>query len=89
MAHCGAGKKAAGVNKYDVLSGKRGGCYGIPGSVVVMTSGAAITAGAEVMSDANGKAIPWTFAASMANVPCGLAVSGVGATDTDVEIKLY
>jgi hypothetical protein len=32
MAHCGAGKKAAGVNKYDVLSGKRGGCYGIPGS---------------------------------------------------------
>jgi hypothetical protein len=89
MAHCGAGLKPAGVAKYDVANGDEGGCYGQPGRIVPVTSGAAVTAGAEVMSDANGKAIPWTSAASEANRRAGQAMSGVGAADADLMVRLY
>jgi hypothetical protein len=90
--HCGAGKKAAGISKYDIADEDTGGMIGTPGRIVMVNAAADITAGAEVMSDANGRAIAWVFAASMANVPCGLALETVDVTvagDADVEVKLY
>jgi hypothetical protein len=84
VAHAGAGAKAVGVAKYDIASGDEGGIHGRPGKIVPVTSGAAVTAGQEVQSDANGKAI--TLAAGRPN---GLALTTVGAADLPVEVKLY
>jgi hypothetical protein len=87
-SHAGAGIKAAGVAMYDTPINTMGGMYGTPGEVVPVTSGAAITAGAEVMSDANGKAIP-LVPGTATNRANGLAMTSVAGTDLDVEIKLY
>lgn len=89
MAPCGAGQKACGVSEADVLSGGKGSCKGQPGRIVVMEAGAAIVAGVEVMSDALGRAITWTSAASEANKALGQAMSGASGLAADVEIKLY
>jgi hypothetical protein len=84
VAQCVAGDKAFGVAAYDgatvgdpipVLNG--------PGYVVPMVAGAAITAGQEVQSDANGQPIP--LAAGKSN---GMAVSGAGNGAT-VYVRLY
>jgi hypothetical protein len=88
MATCGAGQKSSGVSKYDVASGSEGGVHGQPGMIVPVTAGGAITVGQEVMSDATGKAVPWTSAASEANRALGLAMSGA-ANGADAMIKLY
>lgn len=86
MAQCGAGQRACGVAAWDVASGSLGKC--IRGQkVVTVTSGAAVTAGVEVMSDANGKAIAWV-ASTEANKILGIAMTGVGATDLDLEVAL-
>lgn len=83
VAEAGAGVKAFGVACYDGVLNEE-----IPtlndGAIAPVTSGAAITAGQEVESDATGRAIPLA-----AGRPCGLAVSSVGAADLDVAIKLY
>jgi hypothetical protein len=81
--HAGAGKKPAGVAKYDVTSGGTGGMHGQPGMIVPVTTGAAIVAGVEVESDANGMAI--TLASGRA---AGLAMSGAGS-GADCQVKLY
>jgi hypothetical protein len=82
VAQCVAGDKAIGVSMYDApLNGKIGV---VREGVVPVTSGAAVTAGSEVQADANGKAI--TLAAGKAN---GIAMSGVGAADLDLEVLLY
>jgi hypothetical protein len=83
MAHCGAGLKPAGVAKYDVASGAKGGVHGQPGKIVPVTTGAAITAGQQVQSDASGQAIVLA-----AGVPAGLAMSGA-ALGADCQVKLY
>jgi hypothetical protein len=83
MAHCGAGLKPAGVAKYDVASGAKGGVHGQPGMIVPVTTAAAITAGVEVQSDATGFAI-----VKAAGVAAGLAMSGA-ASGADAMIKLY
>jgi hypothetical protein len=84
IAQCVAGDKAYGVSGHDgptagdvipVLQG--------PGMVVPMTAGAAITAGQEVQSDANGNPIP--LAAGKSN---GMAESGAGNGAT-VYVRLY
>jgi hypothetical protein len=82
-AHAGAGVKPFGVSKYDVANGGVGGVHGQPGKIVPVTAGAAITAGQEVQSDANGQAIPLA-----AGRPAGLAMSGA-ANGADAQIKLY
>lgn len=87
VAHCGAGKKCIGVSKWDALINENVGIQS-DHSYVLVTSGAAVNVGDEVMSDANGKAIthvPGT-ATNRAN---GLAIATVGATDLDLLIKLY
>jgi hypothetical protein len=85
-AHCPAGKRPAGVAKYDVSSGSVGGMHGQPGQIVPVTTGAAIVAGAEVESDASGQAITW--AGTIATAKAGLAMSGAGS-GADAMIKLY
>ncbi len=88
IAECGAGVKALGVSCYEGVLGDN-----IPmhndHSWVLMPAGAAITAGQEVMSDAEGRPIPWVFAASMANKELGLACSTQAVVGSDVLIKLY
>jgi hypothetical protein len=84
VAQCVAGDRAFGVagfdgaNAGDVIPVING-----PGIVVPMNAGAAITAGQEVQSDANGDAIP--LAAGKSN---GMALSGAGL-GTTVYVRLY
>lgn len=83
MQQAVAGEAAVGVADKDVPNAGRGVCLGSPGWVVPVTSGAAIAAGAEVQSDAAGKAI--TLAAGKSLGRCMTAVAGA---DVDAEIKL-
>jgi hypothetical protein len=57
--HAGAGVRAMGVSRYDAALGEPITLDG-PGNIVQVTAGAAVSAGAAVMSDANGKAITAT-----------------------------
>jgi uncharacterized protein DUF2190 len=83
VAQCVAGDKAVGVSKWDAPA--VGDVVGLftGNQVIPMTAGAAITAGVEVQSDANGN--PITLAAGRPN---GLAVS-TAANAATVYIKLY
>ena len=83
MAQAVSGDKAVGVAAYDSASGAKGACLGQPGKIVPVTSGAAIAAGAEVQSDALGKAITLAAGKSL-----GVCMTAVGAADVDAEIKL-
>lgn len=87
-ATCGAGVKPDGVFAYDAAINTV-----VPLirqiATVPVTSGAAITAGVEVMSDAAGKAIPWVSAASEANRKAGKAVTTVAGANLDCYIELY
>jgi hypothetical protein len=86
-----AGGFAVGVSKYDAVDNAEFGIHGQPGMIVPVSAGADINAGAAVMSDANGRAIPWVTAASDANHVLGIAMTGVDITaagDADVEVKL-
>lgn len=80
IAHANA-DRAIGVSKYDAPI--NGMCGVARGGIVPVTSGAAITAGAEVQADANGKAITLAAGKSL-----GVAMSGVGGADLDVEVAL-
>ncbi len=90
-ATCGAGVKPDGVFAYDQAT--VGGIVPLirqqGGAIAPVTSGAAITAGVEVMSDAAGKAIPWVTAASEANRKAGKATTTVAGADLDCYIELY
>jgi hypothetical protein len=59
MAHCGLGDRAAGVAEYDA-DAALGSRFAVtpPPSIARVQPGDNITAGEEVQSDANGKAIP-------------------------------
>lgn len=83
-ATCGAGLKADGVFAYDAAAGVLVPLKA-PGKIVPVTSGAAITAGTEVMSDANGKAVPLTGT----NRPCGKAFTTVTGSGLDVYVRVY
>lgn len=54
--HCAANAKAVGVSAFDAASGEPITVYGA-GNIVPVTAGGAISAGAYVASDANGKAV--------------------------------
>lgn len=83
IAEAGAGVKPVGVACHDGVLNQE-----IPlhtdHSVVLVPSGAAVTAGQEVQSDAQGRAI--TLAAGR---PAGLALSSAGAADVLIAVKLY
>ncbi|HOW00562.1 MAG TPA: DUF2190 family protein [Rhodoglobus sp.] len=79
-----AAGKAFGVATYDAASGARLPIICGPGNVVPVTSGAAVTAGAEVESDASGRAI--TLAAGK---PLGMALSASTGAGQDLFVRLY
>lgn len=83
VAQAGAGERAIGVAAHDIASGSLGPLHTQPGIVVPVTSGAAITAGAEVQADASGKAIPLAAGKSL-----GVNLATVAGADVDAEIKL-
>lgn len=82
VATSAAGARALGVAAYDAASGAR--VPVIRGCITPVTCGAAVTAGAEVESDAAGKAI--TLATGK---PLGKAVSTTAAANTDLFVALY
>lgn len=65
VAHAAAGARAAGVSAYDAVTGRKVGVIRGPKTVVPVLAAAAIGFGAEVESDAQGRAIP--LAAGVAN----------------------
>lgn len=82
---CGAGEQALGVAQRDAADETLVTVMRSPGMVLPVTSGAAITHGALVMSDDTGRAIPHTTT----NVPLGIALTTVGAADLDVAVALF
>lgn len=84
VAHCAAGERAFGVSKYDQPTvGDIVGVMRGNSRVTFVLAGAAIAAGQEVQSGANGVAIP-----KAAGIAVGYAVTGA-ADATDAEISLY
>lgn len=81
-----SGQWAVGVAKTDALINKPVGVIAKPGIILPVLAGAAIAFGIEVMSDAQGRAIP--FVAGGGAVAVGRAMTAA-ADATDAEIKLY
>jgi hypothetical protein len=85
VAQCVAKDKAVGVSAWDGASGAEIKVYACAhGNIIPITAGAAIAAGAEVESDAEGRAI--TLAAGKALGYCMTAVAEAGK---DAEILFY
>ncbi len=83
VATAAAGARALGVAAYDAASGARVPVIAGPGTIVHVTGGAAITAGAEIEVGTGGKAI--TLASGKA---VGKSL-GTGANNTDTLVRLY
>lgn len=80
-----AGEAALGVCGWDLATGNVGKVYKSgQGLILPIVAGATITAGQEVMTDATGRAIPWTTT----NKALGYAVDSA-ASGADAEIALY
>lgn len=82
---CGAGEQAIGVSMEAIASGK-GGAIALlnAGNSVQVASGAAVTAGAKVASDAAGKAVDTTTA----DIELGQAAEGSAALNEFAIIAL-
>ena len=80
---CGAGEQAGGVALWDIAATEAGTMVEI-GHVAVL-SGAAVAAGAEVMSNAAGKAITGTAT----NLSLGQALTAASGADELILVKLY
>jgi hypothetical protein len=80
----GAGLAVFGVAAFDAADEATLTVWVKPGLVLPLTSGAAITAPAVVMTDAAGKAVPFTISAT--NVPCGIALDTVAGADLEVMV---
>jgi hypothetical protein len=87
VIHATAGKRPLGVSTYDAASGER---FPVARGHKVMPveAGAAIAAGAEVMSDATGRVVTWTSAASEANFRCGICLNAPGAAGQTAIVAL-
>jgi hypothetical protein len=79
-----AAGKVCGVAAYDAASGSRVAVIRGKGQIVPVTSGAAVTALAEVEVGASGKAV--TFSAG---VKVGRALNTVGAANAQLWVELY
>lgn len=78
------GSDAWGVSGHDIPSGGKGVIYGGAGVILPLTSSAAIALGANISTDAAGKA---KTTASGEKV-LGKAMSAVGGADLDVYVEL-
>lgn len=88
VAHCsGAADVPFGVSKYDaVINGKVGV---IREGIVPVTAGAPITAGQQVMADANGQVIPYVYAGAAVPIPVGTAIADASSgADCYVALRL-
>jgi hypothetical protein len=91
-AHCGAGQQALGVSKHDAANGALFGVH--VAGIVPVTAGDTIAAGQRVMSDANGKAVPFVATALSGNAEAAPAEASLGvalngaAADADCEVLL-
>lgn len=87
MAHTGAGVRANGVSERDAIGGAkdwRGGFNVVRrGAIARVTAGAAVAAGADVQSDATGRAITATT-----GVVLGVAMHAVAAAGDVLEVDL-
>jgi hypothetical protein len=80
---CTAAARSCGVAFADTPVNTVGLIYGQPGTIVQVTAGAALTAGQEVESDANGQAIVLASGKSL-GIVCKDAASGALA---EVELR--
>jgi hypothetical protein len=78
----GAGKRVIGVAAWDAASGDVVDI--IRAGIVPVNSGAAIPAGSEVMTDANGNAVVWTST----NIVVGVCMNATTGANQDAEIAL-
>jgi hypothetical protein len=79
-----AGGQVGGVAMYDAAINTRGGVLRGAGTMVPITSGAAITAGTELQADATGAVIPYSTGRKV-----GVAHSAAAGAGTDVVVELY
>lgn len=87
VGHSAAGERPLGVSSWDAVTGA--GVTVVRGhKIVPVESGAAATAGAKVMSDATGRAIAWTSAASEANNACGVLLNSPTAAGQTAIVAL-
>lgn len=80
VAECNAiGQRVDGVANRDVAAGGKVGVLATPGLIVPVIAGAAIAADQLVMSDAQGRAIP--YVAGAGRFVAGVCVEGAAAAD--------
>lgn len=80
-----AGGQVGGVASYDCAVGSKVAIIRGAGTVVPVTSGAAVAVGDELKVDAQGRVIPQGGTGNKV----GKAHSAAGAAGTDVEVELY
>ena len=89
--YAAANGRTGGVVGWDVGVGGKGPVIKGAGTILPVTSGASVTAGAMLKVDATGRVVPATQVAAGAqpvNWVCGYARSTVGAADLDVVVEL-
>jgi hypothetical protein len=82
-AVAGAGQQPIGILQDDPAADGRAGCIGIDG-ISKVVAGAAISAGAYVASDANGKAVT----AASGDIAVGIAVTAASADGDVISVQL-
>jgi hypothetical protein len=80
-----AGGKVLGVSSWDVASSGKAAIISGAGTILPVTSGAAITIGWELAVDNTGKVVH----ATTGNVIVGRALTAAGGSGVDVEVELY
>jgi hypothetical protein len=79
-----AAGQVAGVCAYDVASGGKASIIRGAGTILPVTSGAAITVGAELQVDGSGRVVPYS-----AGKKVGIAHTAAAGAGTDVMVELY
>jgi hypothetical protein len=79
-----AGGQVGGVVGWDVATGAKGPVIRGAGTVLPVTSGAAVAVGDELQVDVQGRVVPF-----VAGRKVGKAHSAAGGAGTDVEVELY
>jgi len=81
------GERVVGISNRDTGAGGKVGVLGTPGLILPVTAGAAVTAGQEVMTDNQGRVIPYVAGAGIFAV--GLCIQGQSTVGQDAVVKFY